>query len=41
MDFFKAHLAASLVQPVISPVVKSISGVGVTRAGKGYLDKHL
>ena len=32
-------LAASLVQPVISSVVKGISGRGVRRAGKGYIDK--
>ena len=32
-------LAASLVQPVISSVVKGISGRGVRRAGKGHIDK--
>ena len=31
--------AASLVQPVISSVVKGISGRGVRRAGRGYMDK--
>ena len=34
-----APLAASLVQPEISSVVKVISGRGVRRAGKGYMDK--
>ena len=33
-----APLAASLVQPVISSVVKGISGRGVRRAGKVYMD---
>ena len=39
--FFPAllgSLAASLVQPVILSVVKGISGRGVRRAGKGYMD---
>ena len=27
------------MQPVISSVVKGISGRGVTRVGKGYMDK--
>ena len=31
--------AASLVQPVISSVVKGISGRGFRRAGRGYMDK--
>ena len=31
-------LATSLVQPVISSVVKYISGRGVRRAGKGYME---
>ena len=31
--------AASLVEPVISSVVKGISGRGVRRAGRGYVDK--
>ena len=35
-----APLAASLVQPVISSVVEGISGRGVRRAGRGYMDKH-
>ena len=34
-----APLAVSLVQPVISSVVKGISGRGVRRAGRGYIDK--
>ena len=34
-----APLAASLVQPVVSSVVKGISGRGVRRAGRGYIDK--
>ena len=32
-----APLAASLVQPVYSLVVKGISGRGVTRAGREFL----
>ena len=34
-----APLAASVVQPVISSVVKGISGRGVKRAGRGYINK--
>ena len=34
-----APLAASLVQPVISSVVKGISGRGVRRAGRGFINK--
>ena len=34
-----APLAALVVQPVISPVVTNISGRGVLRAGRGYIDK--
>ena len=34
-----APLAALLVQPVISSVVKCISGQGVRRAGRGYIGK--
>ena len=40
-EFFWAllpHLAL-LVQPVISLVVKCISGIGVRSAGRGYIDK--
>ena len=36
-----APLATSLVQPVISSVVKGLSGRGVRRAGKGHMDKFL
>ena len=32
-------LAASIVQLLISSVVKSISGSGVRRAGRGYMIK--
>ena len=32
-------LAVSLIQPVISSVVKGISGTGVRRVVKGYMDK--
>ena len=34
-----APLAASLVQPVISSVLKGISGRGVRRTGRGYINK--
>ena len=34
-----AHLAAQLVQPETSSVVKGISGRGVRRAGRGDMDK--
>ena len=34
-----APSAASIVQPVISSVVKGISRRGVRRAGRGYMDK--
>ena len=34
-----APLAALLVQPVISSVVKIISGRGVRRTGRGYIGK--
>ena len=34
-----APLATSLVQPVISSLVKGISGRRVRRAGRGYIDK--
>ena len=33
-------LAASLVQPVISSVVKVITGRGVRRAGRVYVDEN-
>ena len=32
-------LGAWLVQPVISSVVRSISGRGVRRGGRGYINK--
>ena len=35
-----APLAASIVQPVISSVVKGISGKGVRKSGRGYMDKN-
>ena len=35
-----ALLAVSSVQPVISSVVKGISGRGVRRAGRGYINKN-
>ena len=35
-----ASFANSLVQPVISSVVKEVSGRGVRRAGKGFINKH-
>ena len=35
-----APLAALLVQPVISLVVKDIIGRGLRRAGRGYMDKN-
>ena len=34
-----APLAASLMQPVFSSVVKGISGRGIRRAEKGYIGK--
>ena len=35
-----APLAASLVQPVISSVVKGTCGRGVRTAGRGYVNKN-
>ena len=35
-----APLAASLVQPVILSVIKGISGRGVRRGGRGYMDEN-
>ena len=35
-----APLGASLVQPVITSVVKGISGRAVRRVGRGYMNKH-
>ena len=40
IDGVTETLAALLVQPVISLVVKGVSGNGVRRAGKGYMDKN-
>ena len=40
LDALLESLAVSLVKPVISSVVKRISGRGVRRAGKGYMDKN-
>ena len=37
---FLAPSAASLVQQVISSVVKGISGRGSRRVGRGYMVKH-
>ena len=37
---FLAPLAASIVQSTISSVVRGISGRGVRRAGRGYMDKN-
>ena len=36
-----APVAASLVQPVIFSVVKCISGRGVSRAGREYIDENV
>ena len=38
LEALLTSLAASLVQPVISSVVKGTSGRGVTRAGRVYMD---
>ena len=35
-----ALLPTSLVQPVISSVVKGISGRGIRRAERGYMNKN-
>ena len=35
-----APLAPSLVQPVISSLVKGTSGRGIRSAGMGYMDKN-
>ena len=39
-QIFRAPSAASLVQPVISSVVNSISGSGVRGTGREYMDKN-
>ena len=36
---FLGTLSASIMQPVISSVVKCINGRGVRRAGRGYMTK--
>ena len=35
-----APLATSLVQTIISPVIKGICGGGIRRAGKRYIDPN-
>ena len=35
---FLAYLDASIVQPSTSLVVNGISGIGVRRAGRGYMN---
>ena len=40
LETLLAPLVASLVQPVIASVVKDISGRGVRRAGRRYMDKN-
>ena len=35
-----APLPTSIVQPVISSVVKGINGRGVRRTGRGYMNKY-
>ena len=35
-----APLADWFLQPVVSSVVKCISGRGIRRAGRGYMDKN-
>ena len=39
-DFLLAPLAASVGQPVISSVVKSLSGRGIRRARRRYMNKN-
>ena len=41
LEGFLAPLVASLVQLVISSVVKGVSGRGVRRAERRYMDKNL
>ena len=36
-----APLVASLEQPMMSSAAKVISGRGITRAGRGYMDKKI
>ena len=40
LEALLAPLATSLVQPVISSVVKGISQRGISRAGRGYMDEN-
>ena len=40
LEALLAPLATSLVQPVISSVVKGISRRGISRAGRGYMDEN-
>ena len=39
LEALLAHLAASVVQPIISLEIKGISERGVRRAGRGYMDR--
>ena len=39
-DFLLAPLAASVGQPVFSSVVKSLSGRGIRRARRRYMNKN-
>ena len=40
LEVLLASLATSLMHPVISLVVKAISGRGVERIGRGYMDAN-
>ena len=40
VEFLEVLLAVSLAQQVIFSEVKAISGTGVRRAGRRYIDKH-
>ena len=40
VELLEALLAVSLAQQVIFSEVKAISGTGVRRAGRRYMDKH-
>ena len=40
LETLLAPFLTSLVQPAISSVVKGISGRGVRRAGRGYMNKN-
>ena len=39
-SFFVSTFGCSLMQPVISSVVKGVSGRRVRRAGRGYMNKN-